>query len=409
MRRLLPIIPFLLLASLASAAELGVGAGQAHTSISDALNSAQPGDTITVHGGTYREGVLRIVKPVTLIGVGLPRIDGEGRAELVSITSNDVSISGFVLEHGGSSSLRDLAGIMIDGATRVTIAGNRIEDCAYGFHIEKSRDITIRDNQVTGNPERDEGNGIHLWNCERITIAGNHVRSHRDGIYLEFTTDTEVTGNTVEMCNRYGLHFMSAHRNTYRRNLFLRNGAGVAVMYSKQVRMEDNRFAESWGAASYGLLLKDIDDSVIVANTFDRNSTAVTMQNSNRTTFERNQFTGNGWALQVSSNCGENAFRENNFIGNSFDLATNGELELNRFEHNYWDKAEIYDLNRDGIGDVPYRPVSLFAMLVERMPSSLLLMRSPLVHFLDRAEKIIPSLTPAVLMDARPAMRPLAR
>lgn len=171
--------------------------------------------------------------------------------------------------------------------------------------------------------------------------------------------------------------------------------------------MESNLFGQCWGAASYGLLLKDIDDSLIVANTFEGNSTAVTMQNSNRTKFERNRFLGNGWALHVSSNCGENVFRENDFIGNSFDLATNGDLELNRFDHNYWDKAETYDLNRDGIADVPYRPVSLFAMLVERMPSSLLLLRSPLVHFLDRAERIIPSLTPDKLMDLRPAMKPL--
>jgi nitrous oxidase accessory protein len=147
-------------------------------------------------------------------------------------------------------------------------------------------------------------------------------------------------------------------------------------------------------------------DSVITGNTFELNSTAISMQNSTRMTLERNQFRGNGWALQVASNSTDNVFSRNTFVGNSFDLATNGQLELNRFDGNYWDKAEIYDLNRDGIGDVPYRPVSLFAMLVERMPASLLLLRSPLVHFLDRAERIFPSLIPISLVDARPAMRP---
>ena len=178
-------------------------------------------------------------------------------------------------------------------------------------------------------------------------------------------------------------------------------------MYSREVRMEANHFSRSWGAAAYGLLLKDMSDSRITGNTFEYNSTAVTMQNSNRMTFERNQFRENGWALQVQSSCTDNVFAGNNFVGNSFDLATNGQLELNRFDHNYWDKAETYDLNRDGISDVPYRPLSLFAMLVERIPTSLLLLRSPLVHFLDRAERIFPSLTPDHLIDTSPAMHPL--
>ena len=41
---------------------------------------------------------------------------------------------------------------------------------------------------------------------------------------------------------------------------------------------------------------------------------------------------------------------------------------LNTFDGNYWDRYEGYDLNRDGVGDVPFRPVSLYAVVVERMP-----------------------------------------
>jgi nitrous oxidase accessory protein len=124
--------------------------------------------------------------------------------------------------------------------------------------------------------------------------------------------------------------------------------------------------------------------------------------------FEHNQFQENGWAMQLQSSSTDNLYRANNFIGNSFDLTSNGELELNRFDGNYWDRAEIFDLNRDGVGDVPYRPLSLFAKLVDRVPAALLLLRSPLVHFLDRAERIFPTLTPDRLFDPRPAMRPLA-
>jgi nitrous oxidase accessory protein len=87
-------------------------------------------------------------------------------------------------------------------------------------------------------------------------------------------------------------------------------------------------------------------------------------------------------------------------------VATNGHLVLNSFDSNYWDKYEGYDLNRDGIGDIPYRPVSLYAVVVEQMPYGLMLMRSFMVYLMDRAEKIIPSLTPEQLMDEKPQMHP---
>jgi len=41
-------------------------------------------------------------------------------------------------------------------------------------------------------------------------------------------------------------------------NAFVANGAGVAVHVPHHVEMSDNDFKDSWGGASYGLLLKDI-------------------------------------------------------------------------------------------------------------------------------------------------------
>lgn len=411
MRRLLQHL-LLCLAPLAtlSAAELHVGADKPFGTVRAALAAAADGDAIIVHGGVYREGSLVIDKSVTLTGLDRPRLDGASTAEILTITAPNVTVSGFDIAHSGSGSLTDVAGIKIANTHHVTIEHTRVEDCSFGLYFSKSHDCTVRHNEVRGSVARGEanGNGIHAWYCERLEISDNRVVTHRDGIYLEFATDSAIARNTVEDNLRYGLHFMFSHRNTYRENNFMRNGAGVAVMYSREVRMEANHFGHSWGAAAYGLLLKDMVGSQIIGNTFDHNSTAVTMQSSTHMNFQGNIFRENGWALQVQSSCNDNTFTGNNFIGNSFDLATNGQLELNRFEGNYWDKAESYDLNRDGIADTPYRPVSLFAMLVERMPSSLLLLRSPLVHFLDRAERVIPSLTPDRLIDLKPSMRPLS-
>jgi len=410
----MPRVPAILALGLAvlplGAAEWHVGSGQRFSRIRDALVAAESGDTLAVHGGVYREGNLVIDKPVTLVGIDRPRLDGERRHEVITVTASHVTIRGFDVVDSGASSLHDLAGIKVANVSHVTIEDNRILGCSFGLTFLKAHDGVARRNEIRGAPVdgRENGNGIHAWSCERLELTANDVRRHRDGIYLEFVTDSHIARNRVSACLRYGLHFMSAHRNVYRENEFTRNGAGVAVMYSREVQMDSNTFSHSWGSAAYGLLLKDISDSRITNNVFAHNSIAVTIQSSSRMVFERNQFRENGWALQVESSSTDNVYRKNNFVGNSFDVTSNGDLALNRFADNYWDRAEIYDLNRDGIGDVPYRPLSLFAKLVDRVPAALLLLRSPLVHFLDRAERIFPTLTPDGLFDPRPAMRPHA-
>lgn len=169
--------------------------------------------------------------------------------------------------------------------------------------------------------------------------------------------------------------------------------------------MENNVFEKNWGASSYGILLKDISDSHIKNNQFIQNTVAIHMEGSSRIEIENNIFKENGWALKVQASCDDNTFHHNNFYGNSFDIATNGSATLNKFYNNYWDKYEGYDMNRDGVGDVPYHPVSMYAMVVEQNPTTLILMRSFIVSLLDKAEKAIPSLTPENLVDNKPMIK----
>jgi nitrous oxidase accessory protein len=199
---------------------------------------------------------------------------------------------------------------------------------------------------------------------------------------------------------------MFSHNDTYVGNTFRNNGAGVAVMYSKEVRMENNLFEKNWGPSAYGILLKDISNSHIEKNRFVQNTVAIHMEGSSRIDIGKNVFQSNGWALKVQASCDDNDFYQNNFFANSFDIATNGSMTLNRFSKNYWDKYEGYDIDKNGIGDVPYHPVSMYAMIVEQNPTTLILMRSFMVSLLDKAEKAIPSLTPESLVDREPVIKP---
>jgi nitrous oxidase accessory protein len=190
----------------------------------------------------------------------------------------------------------------------------------------------------------------------------------------------------------------------YVNNVFRNNGSGVSVMYSNRIKMFSNYFEENWGDAAHGILLKEISDGYMEGNCFTKNTSAIYMEGANRIHMKRNVFENNGWALKIQASCVDVVLEYNNFIGNTFDVGTNGSLVLNRFKNNYWDKYEGYDLNKDKIGDIPYRPVSMYSMIVEKYPPAMILFRSFITTLLDKTEKILPSLTPENLKDSTPMM-----
>jgi nitrous oxidase accessory protein len=194
---------------------------------------------------------------------------------------------------------------------------------------------------------------------------------------------------------------------SYRHNVFADNGAGVAVMYTRDIVMEGNDFQENLGNAAFGLLLKDITDSEIAGNLFQGNSVAVHAEGANRVEIHGNDFIGNGWAVKMMANSEGSSVSGNNFVGNSFDVATNSRRSYSSFHGNYWDRYRGYDRNGDGVGDVPFHPVRLFALVVAQNEPALILQRSPLVSLLDVAEQVLPMLTPESLVDDRPQVDPL--
>jgi nitrous oxidase accessory protein len=261
--------------------------------------------------------------------------------------------------------------------------------------------------KASGRTEATSGNGIHLWSSREITIDRNSVSGFRDGIYFEFVHNTKVTRNVSEKNLRYGLHFMYSDDCEYIGNTFRNNGAGVAVMYTKRVHMTMNRFEKNWGSSAYGLLLKEIADSRIERNVFAENTTGLYADGADRIRALNNEFDRNGWAVRVGGSTLNGLFSANNFIDNTFDVTTNSQDPSTKFEGNYWNSYKGYDLNRDGIGDIPHAPVRLFAVIVERNPQSIVLMRSALVSLLDAIERAMPSLTPPLFVDPKPSMRKL--
>jgi nitrous oxidase accessory protein len=402
-------ISLLIINLFAIASTLEVGADKQFKTIKSSMVAAKDGDLILINKGIYAEGEILLEKAVTVRGIGFPVIDGKSNSQVIRVEANGVVLEGLDVRNAGYSSSYDWAAIKVINSKNVIIRYNHLSNNSAGVYLQNSSYTEVSNNQMQGNStdEVESGNAIHCWKSDHLRILNNSLTNHRDGLYFEFVTASMIQNNTSFKNLRYGIHFMFSNDDTYIGNIFRSNGSGVAVMFSKNLIMRYNTFEENWGSAAYGILLKEIQGGAVDHNIFLKNTVGIYMEGTSRMMVSNNTFKSNGWAMRVQASCDNNTITQNNYFGNTFDVGTNGTMQLNKFSENYWDKYEGYDLNKDGYGDVHYQPVSLYSMIIEKMPAASLLLRSFLVTILDRAERVIPSITPVQLNDNKPLMKPL--
>jgi len=410
MRKIATFLLVIFMACPSYAQKIEVCNSCAVTSLKKAIAIAKDYDTIIVKKGTYKEHKIVVDKPLTIIGKNYPVIDGDKKGEIITIVSDHVTVDGLFIINVGTSYTEDYAAIRVRRSKHFVIKNLVLEKLFFGIYIEKSSYGKIYHNKIIGDAvqEYNSGNGIQLWYSNHIEIEHNFVEHVRDGIYLEFSDDCLIKNNVSTKNLRYGLHFMFSNNDIYQDNTFESNGAGVAVMFSKKIKMYNNTFKENWGTASYGMLLKEINDAEIIGNTFEENTIGINIEGSNRIVYKNNNFINNGWAIKVRGACYTNSFLENNFLYNSFDISYNSNVNDNVFDNNYWSDYTGYDLNKDGIGDIPYRPVKLFSYIVNRTPETIILLRSLFMDIIDFSEKVSPVFTPDNLLDNNPVTKKIS-
>ncbi len=372
-----------------------------------AYDQASPFDTLLIKEGTYTTIGFEIRKPITIIGEDGAVLDGKMENYILKILSDEVHVFNLKFINAGRSYTKDYAAIYVSKSNNFSIVRNLIIDPFFGVLIEKSHYGLIAKNKIESERNRDDaaGNGVHAWHSSNLTIRENELSGLRDGVYLEFVDKSTISMNNSHNNIRYGLHFMFSNNDKYLDNTFRENGAGVAVMFSKFIQMKRNHFVQNWGTASYGLLLKEIYDAEVEDNTFEENSVGIFIEGCTRVNYLSNDFKRNGWAIKVSGGSYTNIFSRNNFLSNSFDVSYNSKMNDNKFEGNYWSSYAGYDLDKNGVGDVPYRPVKLFSYIVNKTPESIILLRSLFVDIINFSERVSPVFTPDDLIDNKPSMK----
>lgn len=416
----------------AAAATIEVWPGGPINDLQQALEEAVAGDTIQVHPGRYR-GNLVIAKAVSLIGLECPVIDGGGEGDVITVLADGVTLKGFEITGSGKKLENSEAGIKLKSIKRAVIEDCRIVYNLFGIYLDRSEDNTIRRNLIRGrqvkgradkygedqNPyagyhpsfEGEGGDGIHLFASSGNQVEHNFIVDTRDGIYFNYAQNNRLIGNTISGV-RYGIHYMYSDDNYFERNLLTHNVAGAAPMFSKRIVFRENVFAHSRGHRAYGLLFATCDDSLAEGNIIIDNTRGVFFDVSLRNVFRRNLVALNDVGLDLISSSSDNLFVENNFIDNLQQVAMiAGRVgEGNRFfeegRGNYWNDYRGFDLDRDGIGDVPHKTGDPFTYLMAKAPVVRLFLNSPAAKALEFSEKMFPLIDIPKVEDRYPLAEP---
>lgn len=404
MNRLMALMMLGLTALPADAATLHVRPGER---IGAAIAQASAGDVIEVQRGLYEEN-LRIDKPLALVGVGRPTLSGQGYGDVIRIASPDVRVEGLIVRDSGDDLGAQNAGIYIQpGSDRATVRRCDFAHVLFGLWIEKSDQVTVADNLVTGMREKfssQRGNGIQLYNTEGASIERNHISFARDGIYVDVSHHARFVGNRIHDV-RYGTHYMNSYHNLWEGNESFHNLGGLALMEVRDLEVRDN---VAWGNAGHGIMLRTIQDSAIAGNVSAGNDVGLFIYDAEYVTLRGNLVVGNAVGVHLWAGSYHNEVDGNDFIGNAQQtryVATR-DVHWGRHEGNYWSNYLGWDADADGYGDVPFEANELTDLLVSRYPFVKLLDSSPAMQALGLASRQFPVLRVATILDAHPAMRP---
>ena len=394
-----------------TASEIVVSPG----ALAGALAHAHEGDTVTLLPGVHR-GPVRIDRALIVRGQPGAVLEGPGAGSVLEIVAPGAVVEDLVVRGSGRRVITADAGVRILQAAGVTLRRLTVEDVLYGVYAERADRLRVEGCRLAGRvrpmDEDGSGNGIHLWYVHDAALERNVVEHFADAVYLSFADRTEVAGNRLEWNGRYGLHTMYCQGTRLVGNLFTHNVAGCAIMFSNDLEVVGNDLISNRGPRTYGLLLRDCSGGTFRNNRLVDNTIAMFLDNSNRNRLLDNLFQDNGWGMLLYSSCAGNVTAGNTFLNNDYPVALDMRYSDNRFDDghsgNYWGENEAYDLNGDGLSDVPYSPVSAFAFLSKQYPDLSLLAKSPAVAAIAVAERVFPSLRPSDIVDEHPLIRPAA-
>jgi len=242
----------------------GIGPGN-YSSIQEAINDAEDGDTVFVYNDSspYYENII-IDKPISLVGEekNTTIIDGNGVENTVFITDNKISISKFTIRNSNDS--YPYAGIRVThkqyGGNENTIMNNILVGNGIGIYITGQRNIVYY-NIVTSNKVE----GIFIRGGDGNAVFGNNVNNNGNrGVVIAWASDNNITGNTI-INNVVGIRIENSENTTVNHNMIFNNEYhGIDQTHSCNSTFCENNIVDN--KKGYGFWLKHSCNNNIFRN-----------------------------------------------------------------------------------------------------------------------------------------------
>jgi parallel beta-helix repeat protein len=253
-------------------------------------------------------------------------------------------------------------GIFVSSASvNNKVENNTVFNVRNGIYLDRTSDNDVIDNEVYNCYYA----GFALYTGSKNTLIENSATYAGIGIYLDDSNDNNMTGNDATN-NIYGIAIYSSARNyLINNNASLNEELGILLhdqttdttLYSNSINDNNN----------FGILINASHITTIDSNTVKNHILrGIALVSSDTNTIVNNTFQDNYNAIEFRDpDCEGNKIYHNNFLPNAtredvgyhaIDYGTNNEWS-SEGEGNFWSDYIGPDINRDGIGDTPYKKI----------------------------------------------------
>jgi parallel beta-helix repeat protein len=163
----------------------------ANGTIQAAINNASSGDTIIVPSGTYNES-LNINKSLSIIGENsiTTIIDGDGANNVISVTSDDVTIESLTVTK--TTSEGSGGGILVSLSTGVLISDTQITNTNTGLTLDLSTNCAFSEDVIANNT-----NAVLIYGSSSNVFSNNTVLDNSLGVvFYGYLNNNLFSGNT---------------------------------------------------------------------------------------------------------------------------------------------------------------------------------------------------------------------